>query len=950
MPDHEESRCARIGARDWSPQLMTVPARTLTFLFTDIEGSTALWETRPDEMSAALRRHDTILRGCIEGANGKVFKTGGDAFYAVFDFPPDAIAAAVAIQEALAREPWPGPELHVRAAIHSGDVEERDNDYFGPTLNGVARLLSAGHGDQILMSEASYDLARELAAGLDALPMGAHRLKDLRRPMEIFQLLAPSLRRQFPALRTLTSRSNNLPAQLSSFIGREREIAEAKELLAASRLVTMTGPGGTGKTRLALQTAAELLDNFGDGLWFTDLAPLADPEGVPSAVATTLGLGDEPSRPLMARLTEFLQARQLLLVLDNCEHVIAGCAVLVDGLLSSCPSLRVLATSREALALPGETVMAIPALSVPPSPDSRELTLESVSAYEAVQLFKERAAAAAPHFALTDANAPTVARICSRLDGVPLAIELAAARVKSLSANQIEARLEDRFRLLTGGSRTALPRQQTLRATIDWSYQLLTEGERTLFRRLSVFVGGWTLEAAEAVCADEVIGSGAVFDLAAQLVDRSLVVFEEEPTPRYGYLETIREYSSEKLIDAAEGGATRDAHLAWFVALAEAAESHMRGADRGRWLQLLGRENDNLRAALQWSDETPDGARLLVRLVAALWWFWMERNKLDEGEAWINRALLIATDLQLRKSRGQVLNGSAALAYMQGHHTQAKGRGIEAVALFRDLGDTWNVAFALGQLAMFVYAMGEYDEARAIAEECTLLFRQSGDRWGLAIPLGTLARIALRGHDYERARALLEESLAIRRQVGDPWLVAQTLNALGDVARAQDDIDGAAKFYEDSLIAFEGLGNVSSRSGVLHNLGHVARRRGQYPAAARYFSQSLKLFREQHDQLGIAECIVGIAGVASGTKNAAEAAQLLGAADQLLASIDAVISPSNEGDYQSILREVHAQLGSRESMAERAVGALSSIEHAIVRALEVAARVTSGEQAAQSDR
>lgn len=922
---------------------MTVPARTLTFLFTDIEGSTALWETRPDEMSVALRRHDTILRACIEGADGRVFKTGGDAFYAVFDSPPAAIAAAVAIQEALSSEPWPGPELHVRAAIHSGDVEERDNDYFGPTLNGVARLLSAGHGDQILLSEASYDLAREIEAGLDALPMGAHRLKDLRRPMEIFQLLAPSLRRQFPALRTLTSRSNNLPAQLSSFVGREREIAEAKDLLAASRLVTMTGPGGTGKTRLALQLAAELLDNFGDGLWFIDLAPLDDPEGVPSAVAKTLGLRDEPSRPLMTTLTDFLQARQLLLVLDNCEHVIAGCAALADGLLSSCPSVRFLATSREALGLPGETVMAIPALSVPPAPDASELTLESVSGYEAVQLFRDRAAAAASHFALTDANAPTVARICSRLDGVPLAIELAAARVKSLSAEQIEARLEDRFRLLTSGSRTALPRQQTLRATIDWSYRLLTERERTLFRRLSVFVGGWTLEAAEAVCADEAIGSGDVLDLTAQLVDRSLVVFEEEPTPRYRFLETIREYSSEKLLDAAEGGATRDAHLAWFVALAEAAESHMRGADRGWWLQLVVREHDNMRAALQRSNETPDGARLLVRLVAALWWFWGERNFVGEGEAWIDRALLLATDAQLRKSRGQVLNGSAVLAYSQGQHATAKSREIEAVALFRELGDTWNVAFALSQLAMMVYAMGDYDESRAIAEECTLLFRQSGDQWGLAIPLGTLARIALRGHDYERARGLLEESLAIRRQVGDPWLVAQTLNALGDVARAQDDTDGAAKLYEESLVAFEDLGNVSSRSGVLHNLGHVARRRGQYPAAARYFSQSLRLFSEQHDQLGIVECLVGIAGVASATMDATEAARLLGAADQLLASIDAVISPSNEGDYRSILAEVQAQLGSKQSMAERADGARASIEDAIGRALEVASRATSGE-------
>jgi class 3 adenylate cyclase len=488
-----------------------LPTGTVTFLFTDIEGSTRLWEQHPEAMEAALIRHDELAARIIQQHEGSLVKHRGegDSLFAVFARAADAVAAALTLQQVLRAEPWPATEGHpegmplqVRVALHTGDAAFRDGDYFGAAVNRCARLRAVAHGGQILLSSATQELVR------DALPeeirfqdLGEHRLRDLARPERVFQLLHPDLPADFPPLSSLNTLPNNLPQQVTSFIGREKEMAEVRRLLSTTRLLTLTGSGGTGKTRVSLQVAADLLEGDGDGVWLVELAPLADPSLVSQAVATALGVREEPGKPLSQTLVEFLKPKRLLLLLDNCEHLLSACAELAGLILRSCPGVQILATSREGLNIPGETTYRLPSLSLP---DPRQLpsTVESVSQYEAVRLFIDRATAAVPAFAVTNQNAPAVAQLCVRLDGIPLAIELAAARVKAMSVEQINGRIADMFRLLTGGSRTALPRQQTLRAAIDWSYDLLSEKEKILLRRLSVFAGGWALEAAEQVCAD----------------------------------------------------------------------------------------------------------------------------------------------------------------------------------------------------------------------------------------------------------------------------------------------------------------------------------------------------------------------------------------------------------------------------------------------------------------
>jgi len=482
-----------------------LPTGTVIFLFTDIEGSTRLWEEHPGAMRLALERHDALLTAAIETNNGHVFKTVGDAFCAVFSTATDALDAAIQAQRNL-RPLQPSAttsdlSLKVRMAIHVGAAELRGGDYFGPTLNRLARLLAVGHGGQILLSGAMQELVRdELPPGVSLRDWGQHRLRDLQRAEHVYQVVHPELPADFPPLRSLNELPNNLPQQMTSFVGREKEIAELRQWLTTSRLVTLTGAGGTGKTRLSLAVAAEVMGEFPDGVWLVELASLADPGLVPQTIATALGVREEPTRPIIQTLTDYLKSKTLLLVLDNCEHLLTACAQATETILRSSPHVRILASSREGLGVTGEHAYRVPSLTVP---DPRHMPpMEKLDQYEAVRLFIDRALLVQPTFAVNNQNAPAVAQICHRLDGIPFAIELAAARVKAMSVEQISQRLNDRFRLLTGGSRTALPRQQTLRALIDWSYDLLSDKEKTLLRRLSVFAGGWTLEAAEKVCAD----------------------------------------------------------------------------------------------------------------------------------------------------------------------------------------------------------------------------------------------------------------------------------------------------------------------------------------------------------------------------------------------------------------------------------------------------------------
>ena len=588
-----------------------LPTGTITFLYTDIEGSTRLWEQQPDAMQRALERHDAILRGAIGSNGGQVFRTVGDALCAAFPTAPQAVAAAAQAQRGLYAEDWAlESPLRVRIALHTGAAELQGGDYVGGSLNRIGRLLPVCHGGQVLLTQAVEQLGRDrLPEGTRLLDLGQQRFRDLAQPERVFQLVIAGLPERFPPLKTLDAFLNNLPLQLTSFIGRQKELEEVRQRLASFRLLTLTGPGGTGKTRLALQAAASAIESFADGAWLVELAPLADPVLVPQNIASTFGLRENPGQTLIELVADYLHGRNLLLVLDNCEHLIEACAQAADRLLHACPDVKILVSSREALGIDGEATYRVPPLSLPDAYELQEY--EQLARYESVQLFVERAKAVNSHFSLTPKNAPAVRRICQRLDGIPLALELAAARLKLFSAEQIAARLDDRFRLLTGGSRTALPRQQTLGAMIDWSYELLSEPEKALFRRLSVFAGGWSFEAAEAVCTGEVDGGLViepveVLDLLAQLVNKSLVLVDEQgEESRYHFLETVRQYASEKLVASGEAAQVRYRHMIFFAG--QASQDHDRYLQfspglyrRMAWLE---RELDNLRLAQEWALE-----------------------------------------------------------------------------------------------------------------------------------------------------------------------------------------------------------------------------------------------------------------------------------------------------------------------------------------------------------
>jgi predicted ATPase/DNA-binding SARP family transcriptional activator len=691
-----------------------------------------------------------------------------------------------------------------------------------------------------------------------------------------------------------------IPRPLASLVGREREARAVEAFLESARLVTLTGPGGVGKSRLAIKVAEDLVEKYPDGVWFVDLGSLWDSALVPRAVARALEVDEEPGCSVTQSLLRSLHPKQLLLVLDTCEHLVEGCACLVEVLLSGSPRLRILATSREALGLPGETAWRVPSLSVP-DPGSRlrvEPDLASlVSQYEAVQLFVERAVAAAPTFTLTPRNAPAIVQVCQRLDGIPLAIELAAVRVKWLAVEQIAARLGDRFRLLSGARRTALPRHQTLRATMDWSYDLLSEAERRLLCRLSVFSGGFTLDAAEAVCAWDADGPCTpddVLGLLGQLVDKSLVTMEEQGgEARYRLLETIREYGAEKLRGDGEDPITRERHRDWFLTLAERAESALRGPDQGPWLERLETEHDNLRAAVEWTLARGE-AEVGLRLGGALLRFWLKRDYFREGRERLAGLLALPGAEAPTEARARVLTGAGLMANNQ----------------------------------------GDYTAARSCHEESLRIRQALGDRPGIATALNNLGNLALNQGDFTAAGALYEASLSLRREQDDTWNVACLINNLGAVAGYQGDYERAEALFTESLALFQELGIRSGAAVSLSSLGIVAQYQGDEARAAARFEESLMIFREVGEKLGIAGCLEGFAGLAESAGQPQRAAQLFGAAASLRDSLGAPVPPAERADYDRRVAATRAALGEQSFAAAWAAGRALTLEQAIAQALE----------------
>ena len=848
-----------------------LPTGTVTLLFTDIEGSTNLWEHQLEAMQAALARHDGILRGAIEAYGGHVFKTVGDAFYGVFASAPDALRAAIAAQQALSAERWSEAlgQLRVRMALHSGTPAFRDGDYFGPPLNRVARLLSTGHGGQTLLSAATQELVRDhLSPGVTLRDLGEHRLKDLIRPERIFQVDAPNLLADYPPLKTLDYRPNNLPLQPNPFVGREREMEAVRQRLLQPdvRLLTLTGVGGTGKTRLALQVAADLVDSFPAGVWFVNLAPIGDPDLVLSTIATTLGVRDAGGQPLLETLQAYLHAKQLLLLLDNFEQVLPAAGVVAD-LLATSTGLKVLVTSRAPLRVQAEREFPVPVLALP---DPGQLPpLERLTQYDAVRLFIQRAQDVKPNFTVTNANAPAVAEICVRLDGLPLAIELAAVRIKLLPPPALLNRLSNRLNVLTGGARDLPARHQTLRNTIDWSYGLLDASEQVLWRRLAVFVGGCSLDAVESVCSGDDPSGLDILDGLTSLVDKSLLqrVDDDSEELRVSMLETLLEYSAEQLEASGEKDELQRRHAAFYLEVAEQAHVLMQGPDEIQWLDRLSREHPNMRAALAWSLAPGGWPEAALRLCVALNRFWLVRDHVREGRTWIDQALEKgALDEEVRHSPlyAQVLLFASSFDRFLGDVSHDRALVERALEIYREAHDRPGMARALFELGLAAFDEYRFAEAESCFEQSLVLFREAGDLFGTARNLNTLGfEIAFHQGQYERADMLLSEAAALARELEARTFLASTLHRLGYVNRARRDYKRAYAYDHEALEIYRGFGDKRHIVEMLVGLGRTTLAQGEFGQARAFFEEAIRIDRERGDTYHLA-FILGAAGLGLG--------------------------------------------------------------------------------------
>jgi predicted ATPase/class 3 adenylate cyclase len=833
-----------------------LPTGTVTFLFTDIEGSTRLLQQLGDRYSRVFEECRRLLRAAFQEWNGHEVDTQGDAFFVAFARATDAVSAAVDGLHALAVHSWTEDVVvRVRMGLHTGEPQLSSEGYIGIDVHHGARVMSAGHGGQVLLSQATRDLVvHQLPGGVSLRDMGEHRLKDLQRPVHLFQLVIAGLPADFPSLKTLDIYPNNLPIQPTPLIGREKEVASLGQLLRRVdvRLVTLTGPGGTGKTRLALQVAAELSDLKWRGIYFVDLAPVSDSAQVIPTIASTLGLREERGRSPLECLKEEIDQNRVLLLLDNFEQVLDA-AVQVSELLVACSQLKIMVTSRAVLRVRAEREFAVPTLRLP---DSAQMSdLEALMQYEAIVLFLQRTQAVAPEFRLTDMNAPVVVEIVRRLDGLPLAIELAAARMKLLSPEALLARLNQPLQVLTSGARDVAARQHTLRNTIAWSYNLLDAQEQELFRRLSDFVGGCTLEAIEVV--NGVLGNatGLILDIVASLVDKSLLRRREQgkgEEPRLAMLETIREYGLELLGASGEMKAVRKAHAVYFMELSERADLE-RASDSPEWLDRLEQEHDNLRAAMHWSLEDMEGCKeIALRLGGALRTFWYSRGYLSEGLDFLERALVGSDEVE-EPMRAAALYAAARLYEVRGDYDRAEPFLVQSLALYRELGNPARIAYALHLQADIAWRRGILDMARSLAEESLAVFRELGDRGAIASLLLHLGALAADQGEYARARDLLEESLAINRELGDKGSIA---DSLFNLARANffsgSELGAARVLLEESLSLFRQLSDKESIGYCLCLLGLLTLEQGDVTTARSLVEQSVALFKERRQAHGMA--------------------------------------------------------------------------------------------------
>lgn len=950
---------------------MSIPDGTVTFLFTDIESSTKLAQQFPESIQNELEKHHAILNEVIKSHNGFIFEIIGDAFCAAFTNPGDAIKSAYEIQKRLLTENFNGISIKVRIGIHTGKAEWSGRRYIGYiTLARTHRVMSAAFGGQILVSNDCHNISRDaFHNSMSYRDLGERRLKDLIQPMRIFQVISPDLPAEFPPLKTLDARPNNLPVQLTNFIGREKEIEEVKKSLAETHLLTLAGPGGTGKTRLCLQAAAEVIDDFANGVWFVDLAPLKDEKLLLQTVAHVIGVKEIPKTELLNTITDFLKEKEILILLDNCEHIIDSCSLLAETLISNCPELKIMATSREALRCRGETMYYVTSLELPDL--NSDTTFEKLTQYESVRFFIEKAVSLKQGFQVTNSNAPYVAEICHKLDGIPLAIELAAARIKVLSVEQISERLNDRFNLLISGNRTALPRQQTLRALIDWSHDLLSVKEKLLWKRLSVFAGGWTIEAAEKVCSCEELKQNEILDILSNLVDKSLVIYDEQ-TNRYSMLETIRQYGEEKLDAALELDEIMKRHLSYYVEFAGMAKINLSGSEQKNWMNRLDDESSNFQVALVSS--IVRGYRLKgIQLVLSVCRYWEVRGFISQAKNWLKEFLnspeeipeiekagllqwsgtfewitgnyanaksfyeegfLIHSKLNNKTGIAVSLNNLGLIYNITGEHEKSKEYTEQSHKIFSELGDKAQMADSLLNLGSTLINLNDMEKAKSVFEECLVMYREIGDTRGIGMILTNLGSIHGYNKDYESARVYFEESLSIQRELQDRRNLAFTVGNLGSILSSMEHHEKAQEYLEESIRINTEIGNKKGLADSLNLLGFDLFTVGDVRNSIYNHKESLKKYIDLADKERACVCILGIAEALSGFDESGSSL-LLGAVGEVLKRSNGIFDEDTRTIFDGTFSLLREKLGEEKFNAAFEEGKKMKIDEAVKLALAI---------------
>ena len=938
------------------------PNVNVTFLFTDIEGSTLLAQNQPGKLPAALEIHNSILRNTFESNKGFVFKIIGDAFCCAFENAENAVQAGVEAQLNLASHNWDGAEIKIRIGIHTGEAEWDGSNYHGyMTLARTARIMSSAYGGQIIISNETYISSLEkLPEYISFRDLGERRLKDLKKPIRLFQVLSKNLREEFPPLKTLDARPNNLPVQNTSFIGRQKEISAIKELVKKNSLLTILGPGGAGKTRLALQVAADLIDDFGNGVWFADVSPVTEDKMLVRSASKVFGIIEDPGKSLEISLLEYLQDKELLLIIDNCEQIINSVSELTVKILSGCRNVKIITSSRESLRIPGEQIFYVSSMK---NPDTKiDLNAEEIMNYESVKLFVERAKAVKHDFKVTDKNAGVLRDICIQLDGIPLAIELAASRVNTFSLEMIKDRLNDRFRFLNAGVRTALPRQQTLRALVDWSYDLLLINEKLLLNRISVFSNGWTLEAAEEVCSDERLNKFEIIDLLSKLIEKSLITSCVEDG-RFRILETIREYGEQMLVESGELENVLLKHLDHYITFAEKARKEIEGADQKEWLDKLEFENFNFRTAITTSivrELKEKGLYLAITLSR----FWESRGYISEAMSYIEELILdpeeFSQDIRRKAFQwmgtfnwikgnyekaqsfyeksfkiNELLNDKKGLGvshtnlgiieYAKGEFEKAKYHGEESFKLFNELGDDHLAADCLLNLGAPLVNLGEYEYAEKVFTESLNLYRKLQDSRGKAMALNNLGKLAEHNSDYETARIYLEESLYILRDIKEKRGIIEILNNLSACYSYLGFKAKAEEYLCESLEINAEMGNKKVLADSKNMLGFIKFDSGESQVALNLHLESLNIRIDLNNKFGIYNSLIGISQAIS-EKYPVKAAKILGFTEEAFYSFENEPLEILKIEIDKTKKYLNQKLGAKEFLTEMESGKKISLE------------------------